>query len=84
MAGRTSLIFDQQTEQAVRELKQRLHCSMAEVVRRALHAYHHQVMRDAHGRVSQQQALLQKLYTSFRNHDPAAEVARLKDEDAYF
>ena len=84
MAHRTTLLFDEETRKAAKELALRFDCSRSEAVRRAVVR-----QRDAelgitaearHERVR----ALERLVTLFERNDPEEEVRRLKAEDEGF
>lgn len=84
MAHRTTLLMDEETRQAAKELSVKLGCSTSEAIRRSVLRY-----RDALKGVSLQQrkvrkkALLQ-LFELFKDVDANAEIRRLKEQDEYF
>jgi len=84
MATRTTLVLDDKAREAARQLARRYGCSVSEATRRALVR-----QRDAElgvPRESRRERVraLRRLFDLFTDNDPAAEVRRLKGEDAGF
>jgi hypothetical protein len=84
MAYRTTLILDDATRTAARQLAAAYGCSTSEAIRRAVV---HQ--RDAMNGISAgarrgRVAALKRLFELFEGNDAAAEIRRLKAEDAGF
>jgi hypothetical protein len=84
MAQRTTILLDDETREAARQLAAQYRCSVSEAMRRAVID-----QRDAalglpraarRGRVR----ALRRLFALFEGHDADAEVKRLKAEDAGF
>ncbi|MBI4864854.1 MAG: ribbon-helix-helix protein, CopG family [Candidatus Riflebacteria bacterium] len=84
MAKRTSIVLDEETRRAARELANRLDCSTSEAIRRAILRFRDLTsgvplrVRKERGRT------LERLAELFEGHDAAEEIARLKKEDEGF
>ena len=84
MAERTTLLLDQATRKAARELARHYQCSSSEAIRRAVIRQRDLelgVSRDVRRRRVE---ALERLFELFEGLDPAAEVRRIKAEDAGF
>ncbi len=84
MSHRTTIVLDEDSRQAARELARHYGCSTAEAIRRAVIAH-----RDRIGGVpprarERRRAALHRLYELFEGHDPDEEIRRLKVEDEGF
>jgi antitoxin component of RelBE/YafQ-DinJ toxin-antitoxin module len=84
MSHRTTIVLDDESLAAAREVSRKLGCSMSEVVRRALLRY-----RDLASGVppelrTERVRTLRRLFELFEGHDPSEEIARLKAEDRGF
>lgn len=81
---RTTIILDEETRRAARELALRLDCSTSEAIRRAIVRYHEITtgVSDEHRRRRVQ--ALERLYELFEGHDPEAEIHQRKGEDEFF
>ena len=83
MSYRTTILLDEESRRAAKELALRMDCSVSQAIRNAIVGY-----RDASlgvppaGRAKRKEALL-KLFELFEGHDAEAEIARLKSEDEY-
>lgn len=84
MAYRTTLLFDEATRQAARELAAVYACSVSEAIRRAVVRQRDVVLGVSAEQRKQRRALLDKAFALFEGHDADAEIARLKDEDDGF
>lgn len=78
---RTSILLDERARRAAKELAASYGCSTSEAIRRAVVA-----QRDAAIGVSDdvrrdRVEALERLFTLFEGHDPAAEVAEIKRQD---
>ncbi|MBI3925610.1 MAG: ribbon-helix-helix protein, CopG family [Armatimonadetes bacterium] len=83
MAHRTTLVLDEESLEAVRDLSHRLHASQSEVIRRAVIAYRQQIAGPSQASRSRRRRILEELFDLFEGHDPEAEVRRLKEEDEF-
>jgi hypothetical protein len=84
MAHRTTLMLDDETRKAARELALRYDCSMSEAIRRAVLRHRDSVLGVPEEEREVRTAALYRLFELFEGHDPEAEVRRLKAEDAGF
>ena len=81
---RTTIVLDEATRSAARELAQHYDCSMSEAIRRAVaHERDRVAGVSAEFRARRRQALAQ-LFTLFEGHDVEAELRGLKREDDGF
>ncbi|MEW6281851.1 MAG: hypothetical protein AB1758_24810 [Candidatus Eremiobacterota bacterium] len=83
MSQRTSLVLDEESQQAARELARHFQISQSEAIRRALIAYRNQVRGVPPEVRSQRRRILEELFVLFEGQDPEAEVRRLKEEDEW-
>jgi hypothetical protein len=81
---RTTLILDEKTRKAARELAARYGCSVSEAIRRA-------VIEQREGSIGlgayerrERRKLLERLFVLFEGHDAEEEIRRLKSEDEWF
>jgi hypothetical protein len=84
MVSRTTLVLDDKSRQAARQLARRYGCSVSEAMRRALIR-----QRDAEVGVPQERRrervqALRRLFDLFADNDPLVELRRLKGEDGGF
>jgi hypothetical protein len=84
MAHRTTILFDEETRRAAKELALRYDCSTSEAVRRAVIR-----QRDANfgvpGQAQRERVrALRRLFDLFEGNDAEAEIRRLKAEDEGF
>lgn len=84
MAQRTTLILDEDSKRAARELALRYDCSMSEAIRRAVVQHRDAVLGVAPESRRERRETLERLFDLFEGNDPEAEVRRLKREDAGF
>lgn len=84
MSTRTTLILDEASRGAAKRLAAKLQVSPSEVVRRALVHYGDHVLGVVGERRRRRKNALARLSKLFEGNDPAAEVARLKEEDEFF
>jgi hypothetical protein len=84
MSHRTSIILDDETRKAAKDLAQKLDCSTSEAIRRAILRYRDLTVgipmkvRRERGRA------LERLAELFEGHSSSEEIARLKEEDEGF
>lgn len=81
---RTTLLLDEETREAARDLAHRLGVSTSQAIREAILRY-----RDLKAGVPVEERqrrvkVLQRLIEAFEGHDPGEEVRRLKEEDEGF
>jgi len=84
MAHRTTLVLDEPTRKAARELALRYDCSMSEAIRRAVLRHRDSVLGVPEKERETRTAALYRLFELFEGHDAEAEIRRLKAEDAGF
>jgi len=84
MAQRTTLILDDDSKRAARELALRYDCSMSEAIRRAIVKQRDALLGVSAESRRERQKDLERLFDLFEGNDPAAEIRRLKREDAGF
>jgi hypothetical protein len=84
MASRTTLVLDDESRQAARQLARRYGCSLSEAMRRALVRQRDADVGVPAGRRRERARALRRLFDLFAENDPAAEVRRLKAEDQGF
>lgn len=85
MAGRTTLVLDEETLRAARELAHRYDCTISEAIRRAVFPHRDSVVSVVGVRErdrAERMAALRRLFELFEGHDADAEIRRLKSEDA--
>ena len=81
MSYRTTIILDEETRRAARELALRLDCSTSEAIRRAIIQQRNQVLGVSSDRRVERRRALERLIELFEGHDVDEEIARLKTED---
>lgn len=84
MASRTTLVLDDEARAAARQLARRYGCSLSEAMRRALIRQRDVEVGIPRERRRERTRALRHLFDLFEDNDPAAEVRRLKAEDAGF
>jgi hypothetical protein len=84
MARRTTLILDEETRTAARELAIRYDCSMSEAIRRAVLRHRNSVLGVPQEQREARTQTLHHLFGLFEGHDAEAEVRRIKAEDPGF
>jgi hypothetical protein len=84
MAHRTTLLLDDETRQAARDLAGIYGCSVSEAIRRAVVRQRGVVLGVSAEQRSRRRAALDRAFELFDGHDADAEIARLKDEDDGF
>jgi len=84
MAQRTTIVLDERTRRAARDLARRYDCSTSEAIRRAIVRQLEVESRPSAAERRRRRDVLKKLFHLFEGTDAAAEVRRLKDEDAGF
>lgn len=84
MAHRTTLLLDEETRQAARQLASRQACSASEAIRRAVVRQRDVVfgIPDAQRRARVQ--VLERLFDLFDGHDAEDEIRRLKAQNEGF
>lgn len=84
MAHRTTLILDDETRKAARELAVRYDCSASEAIRRAVIRHRDAVFGVPESRRHERRKILDQLFDLFDGHDAEGEIRRLKEEDMGF
>jgi hypothetical protein len=84
MASRTTLILDDEARAAAVQLARRYGCSLSEAMRRALVRQRDAEVGVPRERRHERARALRRLFGLFEGNDAAAEVRRLKAEDAGF
>jgi hypothetical protein len=84
MVRRTTLLMDEDSQRAARDLAVRLNCSTSEAIRRAIVGYRDVVVGLSRDVRSKRVGSLRKMIELSKDSDPAAEVKRLKSEDLGF
>ena len=84
MAHRTTLLLDDDTRAAARELALRYDCSTSEAIRRAVLRHRDVVLGVPPARRAERVRLLYRLFELFEGHDAAEEIRRLKQQDEGF
>jgi hypothetical protein len=83
MAQRTTILLDEETRLAARELAAKYDCSVSEAIRRAILAHREQSLGVSEERRRQRLAAFERLVDLFEGHDAAGEIERLKREDEH-
>ena len=84
MAHRTTLILDDESRQAARQLALRYGCSTSEAIRRAVVRHRDAVFGVPAEARLERKRVLERLFELFDGNDPHEEVQRLKAEDGGF
>jgi hypothetical protein len=84
MTSRTTIVFDERTRAAARQLARRYGCSVSEAIRRSVVRQRDTEMGISAGRRQDRKKALRQLFALFEDNDPAAELRRLKAEDEGF
>ncbi len=84
MKTRTTIMFDDDTRVAARELAHRYGCSTSEAIRRAVLRHREAVLGVPDAKREQRVRTLNRLFELFEGHDAADEVRRLKEQDEGF
>lgn len=84
MASRTTLILDDEARAAAVQLARRYGCSLSEAMRRAIVRQRDAEVGVPRERRRERARSLRRLFGLFEGNDAAAEVRRLKAEDAGF
>jgi hypothetical protein len=84
MAQRTTLVLDERTRRAARDLARRYDCSTSEAIRRAIVKQLEAESKPSVAERKRRRDVLQRLFELFEDTDVAAEIRRLKAEDAGF
>jgi hypothetical protein len=81
---RTTLILDDETRKAARDLAARYGCSLSEAIRRAVIRQRENVFGVPAKARRERRKLLERLFVLFEGNDPKEEIRRLKAEDEGF
>ena len=81
---RTTLILDDDSRRAARELALHYDCSLSEAIRRAVVRHRDRVSGVSAEVRRARKAALEHLFELFEGHDADEEIRRLKSEDAGF
>jgi len=84
MYKRTTVLFDEETRDAARELAARYGCSTSEAIRRAIVRHRDSVLGVPPDSRRERVKSLKRLFDLFEGHDGEAEVRRLKKQDEGF
>ena len=84
MSTRTSLVLDEATREAARDLAHRYGCSTSEAIRRAIVRQRDALLGVPSARRKERVRILERLFQQFQGNDPAEEVRRLKEDDESF
>jgi hypothetical protein len=84
MAHRTTILFDDETRRAAKELALRYDCSTSEAVRRAVLRQRDAVFGIPEKARRDRVRTLERLFELFEGNDAEAEIRRLKAEDEGF
>ena len=84
MARRTTIMLDEESRLAARELALHYDCSTSEAIRRAVVRHRDAVKGTPAALRERRREILEHLFDLFEGHDAAAEVRRLKAEDPGF
>ncbi len=84
MAHRTTLLLDDETRQAARQLALRYDCSTSEAIRRAVVRHRDAAFGVPAERRRERRRALERLFELFEGHDAEEEIRRLKSEDEGF
>jgi len=83
MVYRTTILLDEGTRKAARELAVRYDCSVSEAIRRAILAQRRQALGVSEERRRERLEAFERLVELFEGHDAEGEIARLKAEDEH-
>lgn len=84
MAHRTTLLLDEETRQAAKELALHYDCSTSEAIRRAVIRHRDTTFGVPLERRRERRKTLERLFDLFEGHDAEEEIRRLKSEDEGF
>jgi hypothetical protein len=84
MSNRTTVLLDEATREAARDLARRYGCSTSEAIRRAIVRQRDALLGVPSARRKERVRILERLFEQFHDNDPAEEVRRLKEEDEGF
>lgn len=81
---RTTLLLDDGSRKAARQIAAKLDCSVSEAIRRAVVGYRDGLLGATPKVRERRRRALKELFDLFEGNDPAAEIRRIKQEDAGF
>ena len=85
MASRTTIILDEDTKQAARQLALKYGCSTSEAIRRAILRHRDAVVFGVPAESRRKRVkVLERLFVLFDDHDAEGEIRRLKSRDEGF
>jgi hypothetical protein len=84
MAHRTTLLLDDETRAAARELARRHGITVSEAIRRSVIRQRDLDVGPPEGRRAERLRALRRAFRLFEGNDPAAEIRRLKAQDVGF
>ena len=84
MSARTSLLLDEETRLAAKQLARHYDSSTSEAIRRAVLAQRDAVVGVSAAFRRRRKRVLERLFVLFEGSDPEAEIRRLKAEDVGF
>ena len=83
MVHRTTLMLDDETRTAARELASKLQISVSEAIRRAILQSHSQLQGISPDDRRKRLQALSQLAKSFQGYDPSDELKALQEEDGF-
>lgn len=83
MSSRTSILLDDATREAAKQLAATYGCTMSDAIRLAIVAHRDRVVGVSEERRKARRDALEKLIDVTTGNDPAVEVSRLKAEDEH-
>lgn len=84
MTHRTTVLLDEPTRQAARDLARHYECTASEAIRRAVVRHRDTVLGSPRMQRKQRRKILERLFWLFNGSRPEEEIRRLKAEDAGF
>jgi hypothetical protein len=81
---RTSILLDEEAQEAARDLARRYRCSVSEAIRRAILRHRDTLLGVSAEVRAERVRALARMVELFDGHDAEAEVARIKREDDGF
>jgi hypothetical protein len=84
MAHRTTILLDDETRLAAKQLALRYGCSTSEAIRRAILRHRDAVNGVPLDSRRERTKVLERLFGMFEGHDAAAEISELKAQDEGF
>ena len=84
MAHRTTILLDDESRRAAKQVAAALDVAPAEAIRRSIVAYRDQLVGTSADTRRRRVAALRRAIELFEGNDAEAEVRALKEQDAYF